>query len=129
MASTGNSFSEKIARWKVLINNTRAEVASVPQLATLHSDLEDLLQQVEDLENQQAVMRADLQELNKQRLQLLLDGESLRSRLGAALRATHGFDSERLLEFGLRPHRGRPRRSPSPEVPPPPPPEAVKPSS
>ena len=78
-----------------------------------------------DLEIQQGGMRADLQELNKKRVQILGDGEVLRTRLAAALRATHGFDSQRLLEFGIRPRR-RPRRSPAPD---PPPVEAVEPSS
>jgi len=123
MASIGNSYSDKISRWKVLITKTRDEVAPIPQLAVLHSELESLLTQVEDLEIQQGGMRADLQELNKKRVQILGDGEGLRTRLAAALRATHGFDSERLLEFGIRPRRSRPRRSPTPEPEPPPQPE------
>jgi hypothetical protein len=125
MASIGNSYSDKISRWKVLITNTRDEVAPVPKLAVLHAELESLLTQVEELEIQQGGMKADLQELNQKRVQILGDGEALRTRLAAALRATHGFDSERLLEFGIRPRR-RPRRSPAPD---PPPVEASKPSS
>lgn len=41
--------------------------------------------------------------------ELAARGDELRKRLAATLRTVHGFESEKLIEFGLRPQRGRGR--------------------
>jgi hypothetical protein len=89
--------------------NLQAQLETMPQLAGRHTEMVKITTDAEDLENRQALLKADLQELNRQRRDLVKKGEDRRSRIGAILKAEHGFTSERLLEFGLKPRRIRSR--------------------
>jgi chromosome segregation ATPase len=105
MASNGKSYQEVVGRWKVMVTGLGSQLETLPELAARHARLSQLMAQAEDLEARQAQLKADLQELNGQRRTLVKTGEELRNRIGAVLRAEHGFTSERLLEFALKPKR------------------------
>jgi len=81
----------------------------MPQLTPRYTELVKLTTDAEDLENRQAQLKADLQEVNRERRDLFKSGEDLRNRIGPILKDEHGFTSERLLEFGLKPRRPRGR--------------------
>jgi hypothetical protein len=89
--------------------NLKPQLETMPQLTPRYTELVKMTADAEDLENRQAQLKADLQEVNRQRRDLFKSGEEVRNRIGAALKAEHGFTSERLLEFGLKPNRKRVR--------------------
>ncbi len=109
MSSNGKANTVVIGRWKVMTTSLQPQLEKLPQLAGQYTELVKATSDAEALETRQALLKADLQELNHQRRNLLKSGEELRNRIGAALRAEHGFTSERLLEFGLKPKRPRGR--------------------
>jgi chromosome segregation ATPase len=105
MASNGRTYQEVVGRWKILVTSLGLQLTAMPQLVNRHARMSELMAQAESLEARQAQLKADLQELNRQRRDLVRTGEELRGRIGAVLRAEHGFTSERLLEFALKPKR------------------------
>ena len=109
MALDSRAGSAVIGRWKVMNGNLQAQLETMPQLAGKHTEMVRMTTEAETLENRQALLKADLQELNRQRRDLVKKGEDMRNRIGAILKAEHGFTSERLLEFGLKPRRLRGR--------------------
>jgi hypothetical protein len=103
----------KIGRWKVMATNLQSQLDKLPQLAGRHADLVKITADAETLETRQAQLKADSQDVNHQRRDILKAGEDLRNRIGAILMAENGFTSERLLEFGLKPKRTRGRNKPT----------------
>ncbi len=79
------------------------------------------LQEAFILSAQQAVLTARKQETTKQMQDQFRRGEQLVDFLHTGLRQHYGKDSEKLVEFGLQPFRGRPRSRkaspPTPEAP------------
>jgi hypothetical protein len=109
MASDGRANTAVIGRWKVMATNLKPQLETIPQLTGRYNEMVKITTDAEDLENRQALLKADLQEVNRKRRELAKVGEDMRNRIGAILRAEHGFTSERLLEFGLKPRRPRSR--------------------
>lgn len=114
MASNGKATTEVYGRWKVMAANLQPQLEKLPQLAARYTELVKMTTDADALETRQAQLTADLQEVNHQRRDLLKNGEDLRNRIGAVLKAEHGFTSERLLEFGLKPRRARGRAKKTP---------------
>jgi len=107
MSTDSKVATAVIGRWKVMTTSLQPQLDKLPHLAGQYADLVKTTSDAEALETRQALLKADLQELNHQRRDLLKSGEELRKRIGAALKSEHGFTSERLLEFGLAPKRVR----------------------
>lgn len=120
MPSDGRTFTETHGRWKVLATNLLSQLETLPHLAPRHLEITRILTEAETLEVRQSLLKADLQEVNRKRREILKTGEDLRNRIGAILRAEHGFTSERLVEFGLKPKRiiRRTRKQDAPTKPP-----------
>jgi hypothetical protein len=89
--------------------NLKSQLDAMPQLTGRYNEFLKITSDAEGLENRQAQLKADLREVNRQRRDIFKTGEDLRNRIGAILKAEHGFTSERLLEFGLKPRRARGR--------------------
>ena len=128
MASEGRTYLETVGRWKVLDSNLEPQIESMPHLAARRVDLQKMIAEGETLETRQAALKAELQEVNRRRRELIKTGEDLRNRIGAILKAEHGFTSKRLLEFGLKPKRFRGRAKPQ-DGEPTPPPETTQPAT
>jgi len=97
---------------KVLAAGLKPLLPQMPHLKDLHDQLEQVISQAEDLDARSEALKAQSQEVTRTRDDLAKTGDDLRDRLGAALRTVHGFQSEKLLEFGLKPRkpRGRDRK-------------------
>jgi hypothetical protein len=128
MATKGSSIPERIARWKVIAAGLKALLPEMPHLTAMQGELEKVILQSEELDARHEALKAETREVNRTREDLAKTGDDLRQRLGAALRTQFGFDSEKLIEFGLPPRRTRGRdrkkRAPrgsatAPPVPPP----------
>ena len=109
MATKGSSIPERIARWKVIHAALKPLLPEMPFLAELHAALEKVILQAEELDARHEALKAETRELNRIREELARTGDDLRSRLGASLQTVHGFQSEKLIEFGIKPRRTRGR--------------------
>ena len=109
MTARGSSLPERIARWKVIAAALRPLLAEMPHLTELHTQLEGIIARSEELNGRIEALKAESQEINRIREELAKAGDDLRNRLGATLRTVHGFRSEKLIEFGLKPRRPRGR--------------------
>ncbi len=83
---------------------------------------EGLLTQAQGLTQQQAALTAAKQESSKQLQNVLSEVQRVATVLRFAVRELYGKDAEKLVEFGLQPFRGRPRKHKEPEKPQPEPP-------
>ena len=117
MSSDSKAATAVIGRWKVMATNLQPQIDKMPQLAGRYTEMVRMTSDADAMETRQAQLTADLQEVNHRRRDLLKAGEDLRGRIGAILKAEHGFASERLLEFGLKPRRGRGRGKKTKEQP------------
>ena len=109
MATKGRSKPERIARWKVMAVGLEPQLGELPLVVPLHTELKGIILQSEELDARHEALKAETQEVNRNRDELADRGDELRSRLAAALKTVHGFDSERLIEFGIQPKRTRGR--------------------
>lgn len=83
---------------------------------------EGLVTQAQGLAQQQAALTAAKQESSKQFQEVLSEVQRVATVLRFAIREHFGKDAEKLVEFGLQPFRGRPRKQKEPEKPQPEPP-------
>jgi hypothetical protein len=74
---------------------------------------------VQDLVQQQATLTADKQDVTRQFQEALADAQRMATLMRAALKVHYGPTSEKLVEFGIQPFRGRVRKPSPPEAPPP----------
>jgi hypothetical protein len=81
----------------------------LPHLEIPRSRLDGLLEQVNDLTAQQASLTAAKQEVSQRLAKLMREGETLRVFLDAGVKQHYGNRSEKLVEFGMKPFRPRPR--------------------
>lgn len=109
MATKGSSIPERIARWKVIAAGLKTLLPEMPYLTEMHTELERVILQSEELDARHEALKAETREVNRTREDLARSGDDLRQRLGASLRTHFGFTSERLIEFGLPPRRTRGR--------------------
>jgi hypothetical protein len=97
--------------------------ANVNELASYEGGrlrFEGLVARAQALTQQQAAQTAAKQETSKQLQEVLNEAQLLATVLRFAVKEHFGRNSEKLVEFGLQPFRGRTRK-PKPETPPLPP--------
>jgi hypothetical protein len=109
MSTNGSTLPERIARWKVIVAGLKPLLPEMPHLVALHADLERAIDQSEELDTRSEALKAESREVNRMREDIARNGDDLRNRLGASLKTLHGFNSEKLIEFGLQPRRTRGR--------------------
>ena len=110
MAITGNSFTERVTRWQVLVENLR-QAEGLSHIAADQQQLEERLAEARGLENKLEDLRSQFRAHTARARKLVLEGDSLRARIGASLQSKHGFTSEALIKYGIKPRRVPRRRS------------------
>ena len=113
-----NDFASKLTSWELLTTNVEPHLGEMPYLRPIFEQIQGLSVRGRELDSQQESTRAQLRELTRLRQEVEREGENLRARAAAYLRATFGFTSEQLIKFGINP-RPRITRRREPEVPPP----------
>lgn len=103
--------------WQRLAASLAANAADLPHLEAHRARLAELLTQVQDLGNQQAALTATKQEVTKQLQAALAEARTVSAFLRTGVREKYGKDSEKLVEFGLRPFRGIRRKEEETEAP------------
>jgi hypothetical protein len=115
-----HSNPKTLAEWRRLIQPQPANQSDTPHLEGHYARLSALLTQAQDIEKQQAALTAAKQETSKQLKALLVEGRKVAAFIKAGLRERYGRSAEKLVEFGLRPFRGKKSAKPeAPEVKPP----------
>lgn len=113
MAATGQSKTDKIARWKLLEARLQQLVGEQPHLGEAHAELQRLIAEAEALASQHQIHRAALRETAKKRNAVAKAGDALRFRFLGALNFALGPENTQLLEYGLKPRLpagGRPAK-------------------
>ena len=122
---SANSFASKVTSWEILATNLQPHLQGMPHLQGFYEQLLVLSLLARGLDSQQESARAQARELTRRRQEAEREGENLRARIAAHLRATFGFTSEQLVQFGINPRpRATRRREPSLPLP-----ETVKPAA
>lgn len=114
-----NDFARKIINWVLLATGLQPHLPEMPHLQSFYEQLLELIEEAKQLDTQQEAARGQLRELTRRRQDVEGRGENLRARIAAHLRATFGFTSEQLVQFGInpRPRVTRRRQEPEPEQP------------
>ncbi len=96
-----------------------ANAADVPHLEPSRVKLDGLRDRAEVLYSEQSAFAASKQETTRQLLEVLRAGNALVDLLRTGVREHYGPSSEKLVEFGIKPFRGRNRKvnAPLPEEP------------
>jgi hypothetical protein len=97
-----------------------AHATELPHLDAPRNKLAGLLEQARSLAVQQSALTASKQEVAKRLQQVLREGDALVDLLRTGAREHFGPTSEKLVEFGVQPFRGRARARKTPVAPPPP---------
>jgi hypothetical protein len=103
MAARGSARSAKLSRWGVTVDNLRGDLDQFPHIAPDLEEMERTLGLGRDLESRVDALRGQLREVGAELRTLTDQGEKLRARLGAHLKAKYGFTSESLVRYGFRP--------------------------
>jgi hypothetical protein len=93
-----------------------ARLSEVPQLAQSRDLFEVAVSRAHTLIREQAVLNANKQEKSRQIKEAITDGQRLATILRKGLLQHYGPRSERLVEFGIQPFRGK-KSKPAPEEP------------
>ncbi|MEA2563625.1 MAG: hypothetical protein QOH06_5129 [Acidobacteriota bacterium] len=118
-------YMNRVNGWAQVVAGVLANEAQVPQLLGGLPRLELLIGLLRSLSVQFAAVRANKQEMAQQIQAVLREGDALADFLKTGARAHYGSDSEKLVEFGVQPFRGRSKKK---VTEPPPLPETVAPS-
>ncbi|HXO20001.1 MAG TPA: hypothetical protein VOA87_08770 [Thermoanaerobaculia bacterium] len=97
------SFKEKLADLAVLNANLIPHLPDLPQVAADQTALAALLAEAKTLQEQQEIQKGLLRETNQRRTEIDQSGRDLRNRIGATLKGSFGLESEKLLQFGIKP--------------------------
>ena len=92
-----------------------ANVADLPHLQAPAEKMESLIEEMGEIIIQQGVLNAEKQEASRRIQEIFANGAKLLTFMRKGVQEAYGSRSEKLAEFGLKPYRGRPRRTPSPE--------------
>ena len=115
-------YMHKVAGWEVTATGLTANQDQLQHLEGHRLQLQEGTVQFKALSTQFNALMASKQDVNKEMQEVFRRVEALMIYLRAAVRQHYGKDSEKLIEFGLQPYRGR---NPQPKAPLP---ETVKPS-
>ncbi len=94
------------------------KASEMPQLEASREIFVGKVARVEELAQRQAELVASKQDVTQQFQESIADAQRMATALRAALKVHYGPDSERLVEFGIQPFRGKKKRK-EPEAPPP----------
>lgn len=114
-------YMHRVAEWEVTNTGLTSNQSQVQHLEAHRVQLEEKLAQFKELSAQHAALTTSKQEIGKEMRTLFRQVETLVHFIRTGVRQHYGKDSEKLIEFGLQPYRGRAGAArpapPSPEDP------------
>ncbi len=115
--------SGNLGDWQRLATALTQNEAELPELSGAQGRLETLIAQVQDYLQRQATHAAAKQDASQTLIDLNTECNRQCTVIRFALKQHYGPRSERLVEFGIQPFRGRLRKPGTVPEPPPPQPE------
>jgi hypothetical protein len=116
------TYAGKLGDWQRLLEPVTANAADLAHLEVPRTQMAAVLAKAVAATKEQAVHKAAKQDLSKQLVDFILEGDRLANLLRVAVKQHYGIRSEKLAEFGLQPFRGRKAKAapetPSPSTPP-----------
>jgi hypothetical protein len=109
--------------WEQVNTAAEANAADVPHMEPMRVKLQALLEQARSLSAQQGALTSSKQETSKALRKLIRKGQKLVDFMRTGAVEHYGPDSEKLVEFGMQPFRGRskaaakPPDKPAPQTP------------
>ena len=100
-------YMNRINGWSQIAAGVNANPAETEHLQPGTVRLQGLHTRATDLSKQQAALTTAKQENTKELKQVLREGDALADFLRTGARAHFGADSEKMIEFGMQPFRGR----------------------
>ena len=97
--------------WAHISAAVEANGAELEHLAAPRAKLDGFRNQAEELYTEQSALTAGKQEATKQLQEVLRAGNALVDFLRTGVREHYGASSEKLVEFGIQPFRGRTRKT------------------
>ena len=98
-------YMHTVAGWEV--TNTGLTANKVEHLEPKRIELEEKMIRFKDKSTQHGVLTTSKQEVSKEMQVLFREIETLVAFIRAGVRQHFGKDSEKMIEFGLQPFRGR----------------------
>lgn len=96
--------------------HAEAHASEIPYVEAPRAKLSALLDQVTEIQKEQAQLTAARQQASQDLRKLLTEGERLATVIRLALKEHYGIRSEKVAAFGIQPFRGKPRSAkPAPE--------------
>ena len=111
------SAGQTLSAWQELTTSLAANAVDLPFLETHRVQLADMLKQAQDLANQQAALAASKQDVSKKLQGMLDEGRKIASFLRFGVKQRYGTRAEKLVEFRIRPFRGRKAAKSNPPTP------------
>ena len=105
-----SSLADFVTDWEKLLKNVTDTSAELPNMDVYKNALDQLLGSAKDgLALAEARVGVKQQE-TKDRQALMKQGKEAASKLRSAIKAHFGLKSERLLQYGVKPIRSRPKK-------------------
>jgi hypothetical protein len=104
--------ASKIAAWELFVAGMQPLLEKMPHLQPFHDRIQGLIVEARELYQQEEKAQKEARELTHRRQAMERDGDNLRARAAAHLRASFGFTSEHLIPFGITPRRAGRRGDP-----------------
>lgn len=118
--------------WEQTSSAVKAHASELEDLGTFCAKLDVHLDQARALYSEQGAHRASKQEATKRLMGVLRAGNAVADLVRTGIREHYGADSEKLVEFGIQPFRGKKRQvtaTPTEPEPEPEPTESLSPAS
>jgi hypothetical protein len=109
---------ETLGSLQRLMDVMEANASELPQLEGNRAIYAGQVNKIQELAQEQAALLASKQEVTRQLQVALAETQRLATVLRLAVKHHYGIDSEKLIEFGIQPFRGRSRKVKEPETPP-----------
>jgi septal ring factor EnvC (AmiA/AmiB activator) len=100
-------FDTRLNDWQALVDNLKPHLTDLPNLAADHGTLVTLIEQTRALMAQQDLHLASVRDVVSQRNALAAQARKARNRLVAGLQSAFDHESDKLLEFGVKPRARR----------------------
>src|SRR5689334_11534010 len=100
-------YMNRINGWAQVIAGVTANTGEAAPLEPGMAQLQKLHKEAGELSAQQASLTAAKQECTKKLKRVLREGDALADFLRTGARAQFGPESEKMVEFGMQPFRGR----------------------
>jgi septal ring factor EnvC (AmiA/AmiB activator) len=100
-------FDTRLNDWQALVDNLKPHLGDLPNLAADHAALTGLIGQTRTLQAQQDLHLASVRDVVSQKNALAAQARKARNRLVAGLQSAFDHESEKLLEFGVKPRARR----------------------